>query len=351
MSDNGDDERLPGSKFAETIALGTAGRLAAAGAGAWVVWKLLSQNPRARECKGMESDVRGRMRTQFQNPGQLSDATYREHIQVDKGIVRALSDDLPADDRVDIQHVENELAGRPLDVQAQTWNQLAHQATLSCIEDATDDETAMANLINSLPPWLQTLIAIVLSAKGIQVIITIIEKLLDFGKGGGGIMHLLGNYARTVREGIVGDPNVAEQAALPPEPGEEVAIEPSGSIVGSPRAIGQDAGVEAETIVHIATLLGIGAGSVTSIGTTAIDLVIQVTTLTEEDVATRPEVVALVALVIAAGVAIALADSPAPGPADIVGVALVAAVAAMVGVSIDHEGVREVAPDVYDDVA
>lgn len=304
-------------------------QLAVVGGGLFLAHRFVFSNPTADRCKNLERQTAGTLERLLDNPGGFDDSEYRAIATEHKNLVRALNDDVPADQRVNIADEEAELQGETAEVRAVRWVTLAHQQAMACIQNHTGKLPEYIR--DAFPDWLTNYVHIVVAATTTAAAIVIIKKLIDFGRGGGGTLDLLSDYFRLVKEGIFGDPNVADDIEQQPAPTEAPQPTPTGGIIASLRALGEELGLPLATVAKLVTILDVAGDALIEFGSRAVQVVFDTTNLTADD---DLAVIAAMAAALAAAFLLASADLFLP-VGDAAGIVLVASIATLLGVEVN----------------
>lgn len=321
--------------------------LALIGGGYLLLSSLLSNDEEA-VVEQRAKDIRRDIRAELENAGQFSDAELESKVTKYRDMVAAGNEQAPSGCEVNVTEVENELAGEPLHVQALTWKEMAHRVTICYLQELQGQPT----WYQALPKWAQNYVELMAKATGAGVVVIVLLKLWQLGGGGGGgggVIHTLRDWTRIVRDGVIGDPTVPDVIEDDPDPIEQPEPTPEGTVEGSLRSAGNVVGAATAVLTRIAVHMGVGVTTILVVGEAAIDGLAAISDKNAQWFRDHPAETILLAAAVAAGIALAAADGPFPF-GDAAAVALVATVAASVGVAITGEALGQAAHDVADNL-
>lgn len=326
--------------------------------GIWILNNIIQkagQNPEVGRLDDQKDEILDAIQFELENPDAMSEADLSTEIAEMKAIIEAENEKASQACRVDVAEVESAVAGEDLTTTAVTWKEHALQITICRLAEESDTGF-FTNIWNSLPPWAQNLLIIGGLAKTAQVVVDFLNAVLDLsrrgGGGSGGILETLGDWKRTVEEGLFGEPDNLDTITIPPAPEEIPDGTGDGGYVGTPNGALDVIGAALDsTLVSIVLkaldAAGIPATTYIIVGAGAVDLIVQFTSLTYDDVASPQGAATLIllAVLILGALALAAVDGPAPA-GDAAGVALLTAGASALGVTIFADDLLAWASDV-----
>lgn len=292
------------------------------------------------------------IRSEVDNANETSDGELRSHIQNYKALAKSLNNTIPSDRRLDLSQLEQELKGESLATRSLQWKTVALQL-LYYEYGRVGGQSELSRLLSQAPGWVKTLLSIAFVTITTAATISILKRLLDFGRGGGGLGQL-NDFSSWVRNGIFGSPDVLDDIEAPPDPDEkpttvtEPAPDPTEPperiITGSPRSAAEDAGLGDDILAELLAILGITAVVPIAIGERTVDAIASVTDKDSDFYYSNPEIAIVIVIAIAAAAIVAGGTEGLGTP---VAVALLAAVGAAVGVKfVDIDEVVNVGSDV-----
>lgn len=302
---------------------------------------------RLNQIENQISKTQSDIKNEIDNAGNISDGELRSHIQTYKALSRSLNNNMPSEARLDLTQIENELKGESLATRALQWKAVTLQLLYNEYE-RVGNQSQLARLLSQAPGWVKIFLTVTTFLIGTVATISIIKRLIDFGKGGGGSGGL-GTFSDWVRNGIFGSPDVLDDIEAPSDPSEKPTTitdpspdptePPSRVITGSPRGAAEDTGVPDSLLAEILAILAIPAVVTISIGERTVELIASVTDKDKEFYFDNPSVAIIVVLVI---VAAALIVAGSGGTGSAAAAAILLAVGGIIGVQF--VGVDKVVP-------
>lgn len=294
---------------------------------------------------------------EVENAGQIPDSELESHRVKYKAESKAVNENLRSS-RVDIDSIEQELKGEPLDVKSLRWKEVAlrlHEAKVAEVSNTGGFQNTMDNLTETFP-WLDEIVHMVTMGAGLALI----YRILDFGKGGGGLPDLP-NWREWIENGLAGAKDVLHDIDVPTEdipedewptgeasdPKPTPPYEPVLEVAGSIRAAARELNLKEQLVLQLirsvpvagTTIIVLESGALTAIRDA---LGVSMTWLVNNPART---IIIAVALVVAAGLAIA--DGPLP-VGDAAAATMLATVGGAIGVSMPTvEDAKIAAPKIH----